>query len=294
MKRKEYVLAAVSIVLWGSSASVGALLLESLDTLPVLFYSGLVATIFLLAVNAATGRLKALRTLRGREVLAMIGVGLMGTFVYNGLFYLGLPRLKAQQAFIINYLWPILIVVFSCLLLRRAMTARKGVALVLSFLGVAIVATEGNFTDLGGIDGLGVLFCMGAAVCYALFSVLNLFIRCDKFVAMMIYYATTLVSGLIGCLLTGGVPSLSLPQWGGLVWNGALVQGLAYTTWAMAMDAGDTAKISNLAYLTPFVSLIYIFFLLGEPIVPSSFVGLAFILLGVAVQMGKRSKAAEA
>ena len=128
--------------------------------------------------------------------------------------------------------------------------------------------------------------CVIAAICYALFSVLNMKVTCDKFVAMMIYYIIMTILLLGGLYFSRGeIPSLSLYQFGGMLWNGIFVYGLPYTTWALALDIGDTAKLSNLAYLTPFVSLIYIYVFLHEPISISSFVGLAFILSGVVIQM---------
>lgn len=206
------------------------------------------------------------------------------------LLYYGLTHLKAQQAFIINYLWPILITLFAWPILGQRMTIRKTAALLLSFLGVVIVATEGDFSHLGRLDAGGVLVCVLAASCYAIFSVLNMKVTCDKFAATMIYYTASALVILPVLLWTEGVPVLTLPQWGGALWMGALSNGLSYATWALAMDRGDPAKLSNLAYLTPFVSLIYIFFLLHEPIHWTSLAGLFFILLGVAVQMLPKSK----
>ena len=98
----------------------------------------------------------------------------------------------------------------------------------------------------------------------------------------------------VNIVITGGEPLVrdDLEQVGlalyhrGFPW-GMVTNGLAYTTWALAMDLGNTAKLSNLAYLTPFLSLVYIFFLLHEPILLSSYLGLVFILAGVLLQVWK-------
>jgi len=291
--KKEYIFAGISIVFWGSSAAVSALMLESLSSFAVLFYGSVLAAAFLFLLCAFTGRLKKLKEVPLKEWIFMILLGVLGMFLYNWAVYLGLQRLKAQQAFIINYLWPILIVLFSCVFLGQKMNLRKSVALLLSFIGVAIVATEGNLQGLGDTNLFGVAACLFAAVSYALFSVFNIKVTCDKFAATMIYYATAAVLSFI-LLITGeGIPMLSLPQWGGMLWYGVLVSGVAYSTWALALDHGDTAKISNLAYITPFVSLIYTYFLLGEAIVLSSFVGLGFIIAGVIIQMERSKKSSK-
>ena len=133
----------------------------------------------------------------------------------------------------------------------------------------------------------GVLACVAAACSYALFAVLNIRVTCDKFVAMLVYYVSTTAASLLCLLAQGPVPALTLTQWSGILWLGVLTNGLAYTSWALAMDLGDTAKLSNLAYLTPFLSLVYIFFLLHEPITMSSYLGLLFILSGVVLQVAR-------
>lgn len=284
--KKEYLLAGVSILFWGSSASVTRLMMSSLSSIDMLFYGGITAVGFLICLNFFTGRLEKLRSIRPAQLVQMCLLGLLGMSLASVSLYLGMTRLKTQQAYIINYLWPILVVVFSWPILGERMTPRKSIALLLSFFGVAIVASEGNLTNLTQVDLVGVLACVVAAASYALFSVLNVKVTCDKFVAMMVYYASSTAAALLILLFDGRpFPILGLPQLGGMLWMGVLTSGLAYTTWAIAMDIGDTAKLSNLAYITPFVSLIFIYILLKEPILWSSYVGLIFIVLGVVVQI---------
>lgn len=283
--KTEYLLAGISILFWGSTASVMTLMADGLSSFATTFYSSLVAAVFLFLLNLFTGRLKLLRSISLQRLLQLSLLGLMGMLSVSMLLYYGLTHMKAQQAFIINYLWPILITLFAWPILRQRMTVRKTTALLLSFLGVIIVATEGDFSHLSQLDVGGVLACVLAASCYALFSVLNMKVTCDKFVTTMIYYAASALVILPILLCREGLPALTISQWGGALWMGTLSNGLSYATWAMAMDRGDPAKLSNLAYLTPFISLIYIFFLLHEPISWTSLAGLFFIMLGVVVQM---------
>ena len=157
--------------------------------------------------------------------------------------------------------------------------------MLLSFAGVAVVATGGNVSDLGNVDLAGILSCCLAAMCYGLFSVMTIKIQCDKFVAMMIYYFFSTVAAAAVLLFAGGIPVLNAAQIPGILWTGVLIYGVAFSLWSIAIASGNTAKISNLAYLTPFVSLVWIYFLLGEPITIASVVGLLIIIAGVLLQM---------
>ena len=245
--KKEYLFAGISILSWASTAAVGTLMMDSLSQFALVFYTSLTAAVFLLILVAVTGRLPLLRTLHLKDFIRMSALGILGMFLMSLFFYNGLARLEAQQAYIINYLWPILIVIFSWLILRKPITAQTCLALLLSFFGVIIVATEGNLANLGGVDFGGVVSCLLGACCYALFAVFNTQVK------------STTETSQVGTRID----------------------------WALAMDLGNTAKLSNLAYLTPFLSLVYIFFLLHEPILLSSYLGLVFILAGVLLQVWK-------
>lgn len=284
--KKEYWLASISVLFWGSSAAVAALLLHSMSTFLVVFYNGFIASVFLFLLNLFTGRLPQLKDLPVSQILLMMFLGILGTFMYSSLLYVGMQRLKTQQAFIINYLWPIMTVLFSCLILKKTLTLQKVAALLLSFFGVIIVATEGDLNGLAKVDGIGVAACVIAAMCSGLYGTLNSRVTCDKTLATMVYQSTSAVAALVFLLLTQSGPRLlTMPEFGGMLWNGILIYGVAATTWAIAISTGDTAKVSNLAYFTPFLSLVYIYFLLGEPISMASVAGLIFIILGVLVQM---------
>ena len=117
--KKEYLFAGLSILFWGSTAAVSSLMMDSLSSMALVFYNGLTATVFLFLVNLFTGRLKLLRSISPKEWLKLSLLGLVGMFCVSFFLYCGLARLKAQQAYIINYLWPILIVLFSWLLLGQ-------------------------------------------------------------------------------------------------------------------------------------------------------------------------------
>lgn len=74
----------------------------------------------------------------------MIFIGTIGIFGYSTFLYSALSYLPAQEASVLNYLWPILVVIFLCILLKEKLTNKKIVALSLSFFGLLIVISKGN------------------------------------------------------------------------------------------------------------------------------------------------------
>lgn len=289
--KKTYFLAGTAILMWSTMATVSKLLLNSMSNFQVLCLSALLAALTMLAINAGSGKLALLKTYRLKDYLIMTGVGLLGIFLYYTLYYIGMGRLLASQAFIINYLWPIMSVLFAAILLKEKMTVRKVVAIGMSFLGVVIV-TGRDLIQFNPQMIFGAAMCAGAAVCYGAFTALNKKYSYEKTISMMIAFFTAFVLSFLLNLATGEAWDLSSGQWAGLAWNGVFSMGIGNTAWALAMEKGNTAKISNLAYITPFVSLIWTALILKEEISIWSVAGLCVIVLGILIQLKDSKKAA--
>jgi len=283
--KKAYLYAFVAIAIWSTTATVSKILLHSFTTIEILAVSSTVAALVLLLANAATGNIKKLKDYAVKDYLITAGVGMLGTFVYNMFLVMGIDKLFASQAMIINYLWPMMAVVAGCILLKEKMTARKAVAVVLSFVGVVIVTTNGSLQSLAGSNLSGALLCILAAVSYGLFVTLNKRLSYDPLLNMMLYYVVSAVVAISCVAVSGNVPTLNGTQVLGLCWIGLGDYATAYVCWAMAMKAGDTAKVANLAYITPFLSLIVAHFFLGDPITVWSVGGLVVIVAGIFLQM---------
>ncbi len=287
--KKAYMLAAVSILCWSTVATVAKLLLGSINNFQLLWMSSLFAGLFLLIVNIATRRIKILKEYKVKDFLTSILIGLPSTFFYYAFYYAGTAVMPASQAFIINYMWPIMSVVFACIILKEKLTWRKGLAIAISFVGVGIV-TSGELISFNATTLLGAVFCLIGAVSYGVFTALNQKKDYDNWLTMMLSYFTTFI---LTTVINGASGNLFVPdlvQILGFAWNGMFTMAVANTVWVLALKAGDTAKVSNLAYITPFLSLVWTFIFLGETPSIYSLVGLVVIILGIFVQLKDKKK----
>lgn len=287
--KKEYFYAGTSIFLWSTIATVTKLLLGSLNSMQILLFTAFVAFLFLLILNFIKGNLKNLKNYTIQDYLQIFLIGTLGIFLYHLFLYLGIDTLDASQAFIINYLWPIMTVLFACIILKEKMTPRKAAAIVLSFAGVIVVTANGNLFNIAKDSLMGAFYCVLAAVSYGLFSVLNKQKNYDKYLSMMLYCFAAFIISLLYILCTrNGFITVSLPQAAGLLWIGIFTTAIAFTTWALALEGGDTAKISNLAYITPFLSLVWTSCVLKEQFNIYSIIGLMIILTGIVIQLKEK------
>ena len=282
--KKTYLYAGISILFWSTIATVSKLLLNTLNSYQVLMFSAFFAGVALLIVNIFTGKIKILKNYKLKDYATILLICSPGTFFYYVFLYSGTAKMAASQAFIINYLWPIMSVVFACLILKEKITIRKCVAFALSFIGVLTVAGN-ELLNFNSQTLIGVVLCVLAAVSYGVFCALNRKWDYDYNLSMMLSFFCSFILTVVINAIMGKTLDIGLPQILGFAWNGFFVMATATVTLALALKYGGTAKVSNLAYITPFLSLVWTFIVLKEPIKPLSVIGLVIIVAGIFIQL---------
>lgn len=282
--KKNYLYAILTVFIWGTMATVGKILVSNIPSLEALCIGSAFAFLFLLIVNIKNGIIKELGKYRVKDYAIMAGLGFIGLFLYSGLYYYGLTQLSSQEACIVNYLWPMMLVLFSTIILKEKLTVVKAVAMISSFIGVVILSVGGGSSGNGNVM-LGIGSCVVAAACYGLFSVLNKKANYDQNIAMMVMWLIVAVcSAVFGLAIEDWKPVVGV-QWLGMLWMGVVVNAIAYLIWALALNADkNSARIANLAYLTPFLSLIISAVVLKEQIQGRALIAFVFIIGGILLQ----------
>jgi len=281
---KQYIYAGISILLWSTVATVTKLLLKTLSSIQVLWISSFFAFLMLFVVNIASGNIKKFKNYTKKDFVTTVLIGIPGTLIYYLCYYAATDVMPASQAFIINYTWPIMSVFFAWVILGEKMTVRKMTAIVISFLGVSIVTGTSLKAD-GSNMLLGTALCLMGAVSYGVFTAFNQKYSYDKRLSMMINYLVTFAVTTVINLANGDLFIPSALEAVGFAWNGMFAMAVASTIWIIALSGGNTAKISNLAYITPFLSLVWTGLILKESISVYSIIGLAVIVVGIFIQL---------
>ena len=282
--KKNYIYAIAAVLIWSTTAAMVKKMLYDIPNLEALAVSSFFAFLFLLIVNLKNGTIRQMRRYSVKDYAVMSGLGFIGLFLYSALYYYGLAQLTSQEACILNYLWPIMLVIFSCIILKEKFTFTKGAAMLCSFAGIVILSL-GNGSSSSENAALGMISCIIAAACYGLFSVLNKKADYDQQICMMVVWLVAAVCPMILGLMTETWVPIRGTQWLGILWLGIGIDAVAYLLWALALKgAENTAKIANLAYLTPFLSLIVSVVVLGETIRLRALIALIFIVGGILMQ----------
>lgn len=282
--KKNYIYAAVSVLIWSTMAAAVKKMLYDIPNLEALSISSFFAFLFLLIINLINGAVKEMRKYSVKDYGVMSGLGFIGLFLYSALYYYGLAQLSSQEACILNYLWPIMLVIFSCIILKEKLTFTKGIAMLCSFAGI-IILSSGNGSFSTGKTTFGIISCIIAAACYGLFSVLNKKKDYNQNISMMVIWLVVAVCAMISGLITENWVPIKGIQWLGILWIGIATDAVAYLLWALALKGVEnTAKIANLAYLTPFLSLVVSAVFLKEKVHLRALIALLFIIGGILLQ----------
>lgn len=200
-----------------------------------------------LAWLAASGRLQDLR----QPPLAWLhDVG--GLFGFHALYFASLARAPAATANLINYTWPLLIVLLSAALLGMRLTLRHGLGTALALAGCAILLSGGAAFPAGA--ALGYALAAASAVVWALYSVLSRRFPGVPPGAMAGFCAGTAVLAGGTHLISEATVALDASAWAAVLALGLGPVGAAFVLWDRGMKRGDPRLLGTLAFATPVLS----------------------------------------
>ncbi len=276
---RSLIYAMVAVLLWSTVASAFKLSLRNLSYIHLLFYASLTSLVIFTLLLVKEGKIRAVWK---RENLRSALLGAINPFLYYIVLFKAYSLLPAQEAQALNYTWPVMLSLLSIPFLKQKITLRQISGVLVSFGGVLVVATRGNLLSLSFRDPLGTVLGLGSAVIWASYWILNLRDSRESTVKMFWNFAFGFIYTSI---LATSAHQLTIPCVKGLlgaVYVGIFEMGITFLVWLKALESAETtAKVANLIYLTPFLSLLLIHLIVGEEILVSTITGLFLIVGGI-------------
>lgn len=279
---RQAVLCALGAVLaWSTVAAAFKYSLRWLTPVELLLVASLSSLLVLAGVLAVQGRLGQLRWLPARDWLASAAYGFLNPFLYYLVLFEAYRRLPAQVAQPLNYAWPLVLVLLSALWLRQRLRLATLAAMGLSLAGIVLISMQGEAAGSAGSDPTGVALALASTLIWAGYWLANSRDRQDAVLRLSANFACgTLFIAL--WWLAGSPRALPLPGVLGAAYVGVFEMGLTFVLWLSALRlARNAAQVGGLVYLSPFLSLLFIHWVIGETILPATVAGLALIVGGV-------------
>ncbi len=284
-QKKAYGYALATVLLWSTVASAFKITLRYLTFLEMLFLASLTSAVAIFGILCIQGKLGLLGGMTRREWLHSAFLGLLNPFAYYLILFKAYDLLPAQEAQPLNYTWPIMLVLLSAVILRQKIRAASMIAILLSFAGVLVVSTRGDLQSLRFTNPAGAALALSSSILWALFWLLNVKDTRDETLKLFLCFVFGTVYTFAAFALFSPLRCLPLQGLVGACYIGLFEMGITFVLWLKALTLSrSAAQVGNLIYLSPFVSLFFIAVTVGEPILPSTVLGLSLIMAGVLLQ----------
>jgi len=282
---KAYLLAMLTVLFWSTVATAFKIALRGLNYIQVLVVANAVSLVVYSLILAFRSPHISIFPLSGRSVALSALQGFLNPFAYYLILFKAYSILPAQIAQPVNFIWPVVLMLLSAPLLKQPVRLPGLIALVVSFTGVLILSSQGNLLHYRVQEPAGIALALCSSLIWAMFWILNLKDKRDDVVKLFMSALFSLVFILALTLVTGNLSGFNSRSLVAAIYIGLFEMGITFVLWLRALQFSEsTGKVSNLVYLTPFISLIFIHFVLGEQLYFTSIIGLCLIVGGILIQ----------
>lgn len=278
--KKSYFYAGLTVLFWSTVATAFKIGLSHLSPANLLFYSSLTSLIFFTALLLFSNKNKN-SLFDIPNLLKSALFGFLNPFLYYLILFEAYKLLPAQIAQPLNYTWVIVVTILMAVFMNQKLQLTGIIGLLISFGGVIVLSSQGSIPGLGEINIFGVILAISSSLFWGIYWLLNVRDKRDDIPKLFLNFLFGTIFIFIYCLFTDGI-AISLEGISAGIYIGLFEMGITFFVWLKALQyAENTAKTGNIIYLSPFLSLVFIALMLGEPISIIAVAGLCLIVLGI-------------
>ena len=284
-QNKAYLFAGIAIFFWSTVATAFKLALEHLEPIQLVFYSTLFSVLVLFFITLIQGKLGLIKSFSKSALIQCAFLGLLNPCLYYIILFKGYDILPAQEAMVINFSWPVMIVILSIPILKQKIDIKSFLSIVVCYVGVVVIASKGSLFSMQFENPLGVGYILMTTVIWSLFWLFNTKNSNDSVVSLFLIFLFSLPYILIIIYMSDSFVIPSLKGVIGSAYIGLFEMGVSVVLWQLALKTSTTvSRVASLVFITPFLSLLILHFVLKEDILASTIFGVILICLGLILQ----------
>lgn len=277
--------AGIVLLLWSSVATAFKIALEYLEPFELLFLSTMVSFLALTFIMLFTKRFPKLKNISSGNRNKLLVAGLLNPVIYYLLLFKAYDLLPAQFAQAVNFTWPLVLALAAMLLKHEKFHILRLFMLCVSFIGAFVVVLGGNSFP-GGISMPGVLIAFSTTIFWVAYWLITKTVDEDPVISLWIPFAIGALILSVAGLFFFRPESLDIKTLLSAGYVGLFEMSITFLLWLNALrKTTSTALVSNFIYAVPFLSLIFIRFVLNEPIQATTLIGLFMIAGGIVGQV---------
>ena len=287
---KATIFALITVFFWSTVATAFKIGLRTLDPAQLIFIASGISTIILFVFLCITRKVRLIRKLSLKAILFSAFLGFLSPFLYYLIIFKAYSLLPAQVAQPLNMIWPIVLALLSVPMLHQKIGWKSMVALMISFIGVFLISTQGDFFSLKKSDPLGIALGLGSSLIWSLFWIFNVKSKEDEQIKLFLNF----LFGTLYLFIYLPLFSTFKFEWNESLFAGIYIGffeiGISFILWMKALSlSGNNARIANYIYIAPFLSLVFIHFVIGEQIYTTTILGIFFIISGILFQQNRKN-----
>ena len=286
---KAYAWLTFCVMVWGSNFVFGKMLVQDFSPALLTMLRLLFIVLFLIGLSSYK---KHFKRVNKSDLLAVFFLGVIGVFINQWSFFVGLQTADPTTSALILATTPILTSVLAAIFLKEKLTIRMLMGSIVAIIGIYFVVAKGNLSSLH-IDK-GLLWIVLTMITFAIMIIMTRLLS-DRIDPLTI----TLYSNVVGLIVS--IPfaflldthvhlSSKMSDWSFLIGTAVVVHGIATLIWNNNIRHVDASKASILSNLEPFVAMIMGLILLYKPITGAEILGSLFIVGGVVLSTYQRKK----
>ncbi len=281
-----------AVLLWSTVATAFKLTLAEFTPIQMLTVASIVSAIALTLICARQGKLPLLKRIFISNPFYYLLLGLINPLAYYLILFKAYDLLPASQAQTINYSWAITLTLMAALFLGQKIRRQDWIACLCSYAGVIVIATKGDLLGLHFASPTGVVLALISTLLWAGYWILNTKNRADPVVSVLLgFYIAIPFAIILSCYEGSPWQQISWHGWCAVTYVGLFEMGITFVLWLSALKlTSNTARISNLIFISPFISLILLATIIGETIHPATLIGLVMIIIGLVIQQWKKKQ----
>lgn len=278
---KTNLFALATVLIWASGFPLSKIAMDHFDPGVLGFLRCAIAAAVLLII----GGIKKIRLpQKNTDILWFLSAGASGFGLYLLLFNMGIKTLTSATSSLVVSLAPVLTAVAAAKLYREGIKPLGWCMIGLAFAGVVILLLwDGLFSFNAGL-----LWTLAATVIFSGYNLISRKLSAKGYTPLEIAFYGVFCGALILCFYLGRgiteLPGATLPQLLSLIYLGIFPSGLAYFFWGAALSLTErTSEVTNYMFITPLLSALLGFLLLGEIPTAGTFIGGGVIIISIII-----------
>ena len=258
-----YFYAASCVLSWSFIPIVSRLGQSQLDNFQLIFWSNLISLFSIFVIFVLFNGL-SYQWMSLKSVFYSLFLGSLGCSIYYLFLYYGYANGNSIEVLIIQYSWPLQMIVLANFILRESLSISKLVTVITGLGGVYIIITKGELLNVqfSGMEvGISVLF---GSFCFALFSVLSKISKVEilQFTVLLFLGGSIISSGAL--FLFSDVQFPDQKEWVPVCLNGIIINGISYLLWLLALKNIPATSAAVFIFFTPVLSAFWIVIFFDE------------------------------